>query len=189
MKSLWCLLLSFALFAQGGATPPPTLEALTIEIRELARSQRRLDQELNLLGEELERHLVSRREKQGEKEGGREFQALFTRQQELEERQVRIVADLSQLNHLLHGVKQELHQQRAELASLEETYEQKIEMIRGNLVELLALAKGKSVIHRVLAGETLGSIAQDHHCSVDALKQANSLKSDRIYAGQELKLP
>lgn len=43
--------------------------------------------------------------------------------------------------------------------------------------------------YKVKAGETLYSIAKSHGVSVDALKEANGLKSDIISSGQNLKIP
>ncbi|RMD69704.1 MAG: LysM peptidoglycan-binding domain-containing protein [Gammaproteobacteria bacterium] len=43
--------------------------------------------------------------------------------------------------------------------------------------------------HVIAKGETLSSIAQRYHVSVDSLRLANSLPSDRIRAGQVLRIP
>lgn len=43
--------------------------------------------------------------------------------------------------------------------------------------------------YKVKAGETLYSIAKSHGVSVEALKEANGLKSDIISSGQNLKIP
>ncbi|WP_395744525.1 LysM peptidoglycan-binding domain-containing protein [Prosthecobacter sp.] len=44
-------------------------------------------------------------------------------------------------------------------------------------------------LHLVVKGDTLNSIARQHHCKVAALKEVNGLKSDLIRVGQSLKLP
>jgi membrane-bound lytic murein transglycosylase D len=43
--------------------------------------------------------------------------------------------------------------------------------------------------HTVRAGDTLYDIARDYNVSVNALKQANGLRSSRIYPGKELRIP
>lgn len=43
--------------------------------------------------------------------------------------------------------------------------------------------------YRVRSGDSLWSIARRHGVSVDALKRANSLRSDRVLAGQTLVIP
>ena len=44
-------------------------------------------------------------------------------------------------------------------------------------------------IHVVKSGETLSSIANKYNTTVDAIKKANNLKSNKIYVGQKLKIP
>jgi membrane-bound lytic murein transglycosylase D len=46
----------------------------------------------------------------------------------------------------------------------------------------------RSVV-RVKAGETLGQIASRHGVSLTRLKRANGLTSNRVYAGQRLRIP
>jgi membrane-bound lytic murein transglycosylase D len=43
--------------------------------------------------------------------------------------------------------------------------------------------------HTVRAGDTLYDIARDYNVSVGSLKQANNLRSSRIYPGKELRIP
>ncbi len=49
-------------------------------------------------------------------------------------------------------------------------------------------AAGRGV-HVVRAGQTLGAIAREHGTSVRAIQQLNGLRSDRVRAGQRLRLP
>lgn len=53
---------------------------------------------------------------------------------------------------------------------------------------LLAQSGGRRT-HKVARGETLGLIAGRHDVTVAALKTANGLKSDKIFAGQVLVIP
>lgn len=48
---------------------------------------------------------------------------------------------------------------------------------------------GSGRIHTVRRGESLSTIAHKYHTSVSKLKRANGLRSDRIRAGQKLRLP
>jgi LysM repeat protein len=48
---------------------------------------------------------------------------------------------------------------------------------------------GAPTIHLVKGGETLTKIARQHGVTIKALRAANSLKTDRINAGQRLKVP
>ncbi len=43
--------------------------------------------------------------------------------------------------------------------------------------------------HKVSKGETLYSISQMHHVSVDAIKKANNMNSNTVVLGEELKIP
>ena len=51
------------------------------------------------------------------------------------------------------------------------------------------VAAGTTVSYKVVAGDSLSVIAQRHGSSVAAIREANSLKSDRIQVGQTLKIP
>lgn len=62
-------------------------------------------------------------------------------------------------------------------------------MRRVVLIALLAAPAAAAEIHTVQSGEFLGGIAEEHGCSVDAIKRANRLKSDLIRAGQNLRIP
>jgi LysM repeat protein len=52
-----------------------------------------------------------------------------------------------------------------------------------------AAAPGENAMYTVKPGDTLGRIARRHHTTVRAIKAANELRTDRILAGQKLKLP
>lgn len=45
-----------------------------------------------------------------------------------------------------------------------------------------------SVIHEIQFGDTLGKIAKKYNTTIDLIKKANGLKSNRIYAGRKLKV-
>lgn len=51
------------------------------------------------------------------------------------------------------------------------------------------LESGKRSLYRVAKGDTLWRIASRHATSVTAVKQANGLRTNRIFVGQILKLP
>lgn len=48
--------------------------------------------------------------------------------------------------------------------------------------------KHKNITHKVVAGETLSSIARKYKLSVSALKNTNKLKNNTIFIGQKLKI-
>lgn len=48
---------------------------------------------------------------------------------------------------------------------------------------------GRGGSHTVRRGETLGAIAKKYHTTISKLKQANHMKSDKLRAGQKLRLP
>ncbi|MDE7496344.1 MAG: LysM peptidoglycan-binding domain-containing protein [Muribaculaceae bacterium] len=50
------------------------------------------------------------------------------------------------------------------------------------------LAKGKTVTHKVAAGETLASIAEKYGVTVASIKTANGLRRNAVRAGQQLKI-
>jgi len=50
-------------------------------------------------------------------------------------------------------------------------------------------AAASAAVHVVKSGETLTRIAKQHGTTVKALRAANGLKTDRLVAGQKLKLP
>ena len=54
------------------------------------------------------------------------------------------------------------------------------------LAATTTLPKGKSVTHKVAAGETLGSIAEKYGVTVASIKAANGLRRNAVRAGQQL---
>jgi LysM repeat protein len=52
-----------------------------------------------------------------------------------------------------------------------------------------ASVHGSAGVYVVKSGDTLVRIAKAHGIAVNALKSANHLKSDRIFAGEKLKMP
>lgn len=50
-------------------------------------------------------------------------------------------------------------------------------------------SSSSSKTYKVRSGDSLYSIAQRHHSTIDAIKKANGLKGDTIYPGQTLKIP
>ncbi len=66
---------------------------------------------------------------------------------------------------------------------------QEIAKLKHAISALATTSEKKAPIHRVQAGETLEKIARAHHITVDAIKEANHLKTTTIYVGQELELP
>lgn len=64
--------------------------------------------------------------------------------------------------------------------------------VEGFMGSLAGLPEGERVQwtrHEILTGETLGGIATHYHVSVEALKQANDLRTSLIRAGQSLLIP
>lgn len=58
-----------------------------------------------------------------------------------------------------------------------------------SVLPLPSKASGEPTMHKVVAGESLWSIARRHNVTVNALKDANGIKGSRIKAGQVLKIP
>ena len=52
-----------------------------------------------------------------------------------------------------------------------------------------ASSSGGYVTYKVKSGDNLGKIAKKYGVTIKAIKAKNNLKSDRIYAGQKLKIP
>lgn len=50
-------------------------------------------------------------------------------------------------------------------------------------------SSGSYVTYKVKSGDNLGKIARKYGVTVNAIKKANNLKSDTIYAGKKLKIP
>ena len=57
------------------------------------------------------------------------------------------------------------------------------------VAETAPTSAGPAGTYTIKSGDTLGKIAKAHGLSIKALKAANHLKSDRIVAGEKLKLP
>ncbi|MCR4337833.1 MAG: L,D-transpeptidase family protein [Candidatus Omnitrophica bacterium] len=59
-----------------------------------------------------------------------------------------------------------------------------------NMTLLLSNAEvpGKTVVHQVVSGDTLGKIAKKYNTTVDLIKKSNNLKSDVIRLGQKLRI-
>ncbi len=45
------------------------------------------------------------------------------------------------------------------------------------------------ISHKVKAGESLSSLARDYNCSIEDIKDANGLKRNGLYKGEELQIP
>jgi LysM repeat protein len=54
---------------------------------------------------------------------------------------------------------------------------------------LVAASTAPATTYVVQAGDTLGQIARSHQTSVAAIRSANNLQGDRIFPGQELRMP
>ena len=52
-----------------------------------------------------------------------------------------------------------------------------------------AKSSGSTTTYKVRSGDTLGSIAARYGTTVNAIKRASGLKSDRLSIGQKLKIP
>ncbi len=68
------------------------------------------------------------------------------------------------------------------------TVQRELEDLRMKIILSPMEVPGKTVIHEVVAGDTLGKIARKYKTTVDLIKKSNGLKSDVIRVGQKLRI-
>lgn len=90
----------------------------------------------------------------------------------------------------LGTLEKRLSRLESDLQSLQKTLDKEMAFLRKQLKSMVDLLdEDDETIYTVVYGDSLGSIAAKFKTSVSQLKQANDLTSDRIFSGQELRIP
>jgi len=102
------------------------------------------------------------------------------------------VASLNQLKERLQQMEKFYEAQMKHMASLEAALQSMVDLVdtKNAPIQEMARATVEGIgTYKVQAGDTLEKIAKVHKVSLQNLKDANQLTSDRIIIGQTLKIP
>jgi LysM repeat protein len=113
--------------------------------------------------------------------------------QQLERTQEKTLVDLKQLSMHAQQTTLKIKEVEDEVGTQTKRLDE-VSKLRSTLSNIsTAMQKGQTTpaarVYTVKKGDSLEKIAQGQAVSVDALRKANSLSSDQINIGQELKLP
>lgn len=109
-----------------------------------------------------------------------------------------LLVDISQIKNRVNESASSLSQYKQQLTTLEKAVEvqnQNIESLHSSMKTLMQVLQGgentetAAELYVVKSGDSLEKIAHAHSTTVKALKELNSLATDRIKIGQKLKLP
>ena len=116
----------------------------------------------------------------------------------IEMENARLMQEVQQLRSELRSYSSQMAQLNGSMKSLDAKQAREmnelIARVEGLLKRTVAArpakpARGSGSEHVVESGHTLSAIAQVYGTTVQAIKQANNLKSDSIYVGQKLFIP
>lgn len=103
-------------------------------------------------------------------------------------------AGLNQLSQRLSKLENAVDQQNQNIASLQEAMQSMLDALQMKDAPAVKRPVGvgdnsSGKTYKVKNGDSLGTIARDNHTTIQAIKDLNQLKNDRIVIGQTLKLP
>ena len=111
----------------------------------------------------------------------------------------RLMQEMQQLRQQVNSYNSQIAQLNSQMNSLESKQaremQELIRRVEGLLTKSVASrpaskpSRGSGREHVVESGHTLSAIAQAYGTSVNAIKNANNLKSDSIYVGQKIFIP
>lgn len=143
----------------------------TIKQKDLEKQQAKLDHLSHQL-QALERKCSSLEKSQGE--GRENLEKLLSHAHET-------TLALSQYKERIRELEQSLH--------LQDRRFEELAKLKSSIEALVKSLQGHYKIYRVRQGDTLKKIANVHQVRVEKLRSFNSLDSDLIFPGQELKIP
>lgn len=130
-----------------------------------------------------------------------QISSLEKRLYEIEQKEKAYLAEISSLRSYANQTISTLSGQQEKLLNLENKSQQQerrlddIANLKKTLTSISQAVSNKNrepdsiSTHTVQAGDTLEKLARHYRVTAAALKEANNLKSDRIYTGQKLKIP
>ncbi len=100
------------------------------------------------------------------------------------------VALLGQYKQKIQELEKVIEAQHQHMKNLETALHSVVELIQAKeATKEIALRSGRASTYQVQSGDTLEKIARNHKVSLQALREANQLTSDRILVGQTLNIP
>ncbi len=145
-----------------------------------------------------QRQQAAAREQAAQRHNEEQVRQVKGRMESVEMENARLMQELQQLRAEVQSSNSQISQLNGRMSALEakqarETQEL-IRRVEGMLTKSVAARPSKSSRgagheHVVEAGHTLSAIATAYGTTVQAIKQANHLKSDNIYVGQKLFIP
>jgi len=157
------------------------VEELRVEVADLKHALHAAEVEIHLLEERLE----APRETSKTNDSLAAFQHKIA---VIERNQDKLSGEIRTLTAHANQTTSSLSQYRDQIRDLDSRFED-LEKIKTTLSSISKSIGGSQISYKVKAGDSLEKIARHHHTSVEAIKQANHLQTDRIAIGQELTIP
>lgn len=193
-----CLIFSAHAKPQSGLYTEAALDELRVEIDDLKYALKSTQVELNLLDERIKKqdqpfHAAKTTLSSSLTSQINTFEKKIS---QLEKTLEKIANDLRTLSNSANQTLSRLQHLEQELLSHENRLNE-IAKLKGTLMSISKAIHPKSSneplpetkSYRVKAGDSLEKIARHHHISTDALRKINHLSDDKIFVGQELRLP
>lgn len=172
------------------AKPDLQIEEVRNEIASIQFRQEDARTEIGLLEERMEeQQLVSQTQAELLQA---QLSALQRKIQELEQMQGRSLTDIRELGRFAKESAITLTDVQSQQREIEKGLTADISHLKGAVQSICSVAddsQPSGLTYKVVSGDTLEKIARRHDTTVGSLKKENSLTSDRIYAGQTLRIP
>jgi LysM repeat protein len=178
---------------QSGFYTSPELDELRIELDDLKHALKTTQVEFNLLDERLKKQ---DRSSGKESLGSAPMSALEKKVEKLEKTLEKVSADLRTLNANATQALSKIQLLEQDFASHEKQL-QDVVKLKGTLTSISKAIGQKPITepsasqktYRVKAGDSLEKIARNNQTTADAIRKINTLSTDKIVIGQELRLP
>lgn len=154
------------------------LEELRVEVADLKHALHAAEVEISLLEERLETP-------------SKTTENLSTLQHKIaviERNQDKLSGEIRTLSTHANQMTSSLSHYRDQIQNLTSRFED-LEKIKNTLSSISKSIGRSQTSYKVKAGDSLEKIARHHNTSVEAIKKANHLQTDRIVVGQELLVP
>lgn len=172
------------------ATPDLQLEEVRHEIVSMQYRQEDAHTGLALLEERVEeQQIVSQTQVELLQT---QLSALQRKLQDLEDTQGRSLTDIRELGRYAKESAVTLTDVQLQQREIEKGLTADISHLKGAMESIVSATgdgEGSGLTYKVVSGDTLERIARRHDTTVGALKKENSLTSDKIFAGQMLRIP
>jgi LysM repeat protein len=174
------------------------LDEMRIELADIKHSLKSNQVELTILEEKVKNQAAAAKPDPKLGTFGSQISALERKIVEFEKKQEQILSDLhslsahaNQSSSTFTQLQKKLFDMQQEIASQTRRLDE-VSKLKGTLSSIskaMAIKPSSNKTHLVKSGETLEKIARLENTTVDVLKKLNHLQNDRIFVGQEIRLP